>query len=248
MEAIQIFHSEQFGDIRTAGDSNEPRFCLTDLCSTLELNPSKVAQRLEKDDVLSKYPILDNLGRNQLANFVNEDGLYDVILDSRKPEAKAFRKWITSEVLPAIRKQGGYIASTPQESPEEIMARALLVASATIDRIKEQNRLQSNQLIQAAPKVEYFDTVLQSQSTYVTDQIAKELGTTAITLNKKLAEMSVQFRRGEQWVLTAKYVGRGYTKTRTTSFTGSDGSVRTSILTVWTEAGRKFIHDLFKLS
>ncbi|EXZ18765.1 BRO family, N-terminal domain protein [Bacteroides fragilis str. J-143-4] len=99
---------------------------MADVCQVLDLTPSKVAQRLDKD-VLSKYP-LETSGGIQQANFVNEDGLYDAILDSRKPEAKQFRKWVTNEVLPSIRKHGGYIASKQDDTPEEIMARALLVA------------------------------------------------------------------------------------------------------------------------
>lgn len=90
MEEIKIFNSPQFGEIRTTGTSNNPLFCLADLCSILELRPNDVRQRLD-DGVVSTHPITDNLGRKQQANFVNEDGLYDVILDSRKPQAKAFR-------------------------------------------------------------------------------------------------------------------------------------------------------------
>lgn len=115
MNEVMVFSNPQFGSVRTAGNSDYPLFCLADICRVLELSPSKVAQRLQ-DDVLSKYPILDALNREQLANFVNEDGLYDVILDSRKPEAKAFRKWITSEVLPSIRRNGAYMTDAAIES------------------------------------------------------------------------------------------------------------------------------------
>ena len=127
---IQVFNSPQFGEIRTAGTSEEPLFCLSDVCSVLGLRQGDVKQRLD-DGVVSTQPIIDALGREQQANFVNEDGLYDVILDSRKPQAKAFRKWVTSEVLPAIRKTGGYIATKSDDTPEEIMARALTIAQAT---------------------------------------------------------------------------------------------------------------------
>ena len=121
MNEIKIFENEQFGKIRTVvSDSGEPMFCLVDVCRVLELVPSKVSQRLDKD-VLSKYP-LETAGGTQMSNFVNEDGLYDVILDSRKPEAKSFRKWVTSEVLPSIRKSGGYMATKAGETAEEIMA------------------------------------------------------------------------------------------------------------------------------
>ena len=104
---LKIFKHEEFGEIRTLGDWEDPKFCLVDLCRYLELDPSAVMRRLE-DGVISSHPIPDALGRTQKTNFVNEDGLYDVIFDSRKPEAKKFRKWVTSEVLPTLRKTGTY--------------------------------------------------------------------------------------------------------------------------------------------
>ena len=100
MNDIQIFNNEEFGAVRTTGTPEQPLFCLADVARVLGLKTSKLVQRLS-DDVLSKYPISDSLGREQVTNFINEDGLYDVILDSRKPEAKRFRKWVTSEVLQA---------------------------------------------------------------------------------------------------------------------------------------------------
>ena len=123
---IKIFNSDKFGEIRTAGTADNPQFCLIDVCKALGLSSKGVNQRLSKE-VISNYP-LNTAGGTQQALFVNEDGLYDVILDSRKPEAKAFRKWITSEVLPSIRKSGGYIAANDEDSFDEIMARALKVA------------------------------------------------------------------------------------------------------------------------
>ena len=116
MKDVQIFNSPQFGEIRTILDAdNQPQFCLGDLCKVLSLRTADVKNRLTRG-VVSTYP-LSTAGGTQLANFVNEDGLYDVILDSRKPEAKKFRKWITSEVLPAIRKTGGYISANENDSP-----------------------------------------------------------------------------------------------------------------------------------
>ena len=106
---IQIFNNPQFGSIRTADTPEQPLFCLADVCKILGLQASRVKDRLEKG-VISSNPLLTSGGIQQL-NFVNEDGLYDVILDSRKPEAKAFRKWVTSEVLPTIRKHGAYMTN-----------------------------------------------------------------------------------------------------------------------------------------
>lgn len=114
-QLIKMFDGHKLMIIEKDG---EPIFLLNDVCNILELAPRSVRQRLE-DDVCSTYPIQDRLGRTQQATFVNEDGLYDVILDSRKPEARRFRKWITSEVLPSIRKTGSYNAiDTSQLSPE----------------------------------------------------------------------------------------------------------------------------------
>lgn len=128
MNSNLIFNSPQFGEIRTAGTSDQPLFCLADVCRALDLESSQVMKRLD-DGVVTIHPITDSMGRNQSANFINEDGLYDVIFDSRKPEAKAFRKWVTSEVLPSIRKTGGY-------GTEEVMVlRAQLdEANKTINR------------------------------------------------------------------------------------------------------------------
>lgn len=129
MEEIKIFNSPKFGEVRTAGTPEQPLFCLSDVCRCLGLTAKFVNQRLDKG-VVSNHP-LETAGGTQQALFVNEDGLYDVILDSRKPEAKAFRKWITSEVLPSIRKTGGYISTKADDTPEEIMARALVIAQRT---------------------------------------------------------------------------------------------------------------------
>lgn len=248
---ITLFENSQFGKVRVARLNNEPIFCIADLCKILDLTPSKVSQRLS-EDVLSKYPLKTN-GGEQLANFVNEDGLYDVILDSRKPEAKAFRKWITGEVLPEIRKTGGYMISIVDDTEADIMARALLIAQSTMERQKQrlellqnENELQKKELKASSHKVEYFDNVLQSTSVYVADQIAKELGITAITLNKKLVKMGILIRRNGQLLPTADYCGKGYTKTRTFYYEKTDGTKGSNCITVWTEKGREFLLTILR--
>lgn len=260
MGEIKIFENAQFGQVRTTiSASNEPLFCLSDVCKVLELQASAVCRRLS-DGVISSHPILDTLGRTQQANFVNEDGLYDVILDSRKPEAKAFRKWVTSEVLPAIRKNGAYVLSKEDETPEELMARALVAAQEALQR-KEQRlkeveaknsqqaeriELQSEELKKQAPKVAYHDEVLTSTSTYNTTNIAKEFGMGAPTLNKILHEKGIQYKMDGQWLLYHKYQGLGYTRTVTNTYDNGYGEVHTRQQTVWTERGRQFIHQVMK--
>lgn len=260
MGEIKIFENAQFGQVRTTiSASNEPLFCLKDVCLVLGLRAADVNQRLN-DEVVSTHPILDTIGRTQQVNFVNEDGLYDVILDSRKPEAKAFRKWVTSEVLPAIRKTGAYVLAKEDETPEELMARALVAAQEALQR-KEQRlkeveaknqqqeeriELQSEELKKQAPKVAYHDEVLTSTSTYNTTNIAKEFGMGAHTLNKILHEKGIQYKMDGQWLLYHKYQDKGYTRTETHSYDNGYGEVHTRQQTVWTERGRQFIHQVVK--
>lgn len=186
MEEIKIFNSPQFGEIRTTGTSEEPLFCLADLCKMLDLKQGHVRERLT-DGVVSTVPIIDALGREQQANFVNEDGLYDVILDSRKPQAKAFRKWITSEVLPAIRKTGGYIATKQGDTSEEIMARALIIAQNTITRrdervklLEEEVNAQSAQISNLTPKAEFADCFLSCKGDITIGELANILNQSSL--------------------------------------------------------------------
>ena len=141
MAAIEIFKNESFGEVRVAGTSEKPLFCLADVCKVLELgNPSQVKTRLD-DGVISNEVIPDSLGRQQETTFVNEDGLYDVILDSRKPQAKAFRKWITSEVLPSIRKTGSY-STEKLLSPSELI---LKLAQMNVENERKMKALEEKQ-------------------------------------------------------------------------------------------------------
>lgn len=243
-DQVTILSNDLFGQVRVVLQDGEPLFCLADVCKALDLHANGVRQRLTKD-VSSTYPLQTSGGVQQVI-FVNEDGLYDVILDSRKPEAKQFRKWITSEVLPSIRKSGGYMVARENETPEQLMARALQVAQETLERKEQQLILQDQQLRIQAPKVEYHDKVMTSVSTYNTTQIAKEFGWGAVTLNKKLQDLGIQYKQHGQWLLYAKYQDKGYTKTVTHCFTNSNGETCSEQHTVWTEAGRKFIHSALK--
>ena len=165
---MMIFESPEFGQIRTVkGEKDEPWFCLADVCKVLGLKQRHVRERLE-DGVVSTDPIADSLGRLQMANFVNEDGLYDVILDSRKPSARAFRKWITSEVLPQIRKTGGYIPLNAEDDEKTIMAKALEIMNRTL--------AQKDELIEAQkPKVAFANAVTTGDGCILISEMAKLL-------------------------------------------------------------------------
>ena len=253
MVTIKVFNSPQFGEVRTAGTPEQPLFCLSDVCRCLGLTAKFVNQRLDKG-VVSNHP-LQTAGGTQQALFVNEDGLYDVILDSRKPEAKAFRKWITSEVLPSIRKTGGYIATKQDDTEEYIMARALLIAQQTLARREERLKqletdnqhqkktieAQTTELKKQAPKVEYYDQTLQSVNTLTTTQVAKERGMDASKLNRHLKEAGIIYRQSGQWIVKQPYASWQLHKTRTQTYTRSDGSLGTNTYLVWTQKGKMFI-------
>ena len=245
MNNLQIFNNEQFGRVRVIMSDNEPKFIAKDVCEILGISKYRDAfNRLDPDEGCTVR--VDTPGGKQEMAALTESGLYTLIIRSDKQEAKPFRKWITAEVLPSIRKTGGYMAIKENDTPEMLMARAVLVANATIARQKEQLELHKQQLQIAAPKVQYYNDVLMSSSTYTANQIAKELGMSAITLNRKLRERGVQYLQNGQWLLYSRYQGKGYTKTHTHPFVRSDGSMGTAMQTVWTEAGRLFIHSLFK--
>lgn len=188
---IQVFDSPQFGAIRTIAREGSPLFCLVDICKALDLgNPSQVKTRLG-DGVISNEVILDSLGRQQEANFVTEDGLYDCIFDSRKPEAKAFRKWVTSEVLPSIRKDGGYIMTSKEDSPEEIMARAILLAQTTIERqrqrvqqLEAESASKDSAIAEMKPKAIFADALAASDKSILVGELAKILRQNGIEMGQ----------------------------------------------------------------
>mgnify|MGYP002166183174 FL=1 len=256
---IQIFSNPSFGEIRTSGTSDEPLFCLADVCKVLDLQVTSTKNRLKQDGV-NLIKVIDSLGREQNAIFVNEQNLYRVIMRSDKPQAEPFQDWVCGEVLPAIRKTGGYIATTEEESPEEIMAKALLVAQATIKRKEERMKqleaeteqqretieLQDTEIKKAAPKVNYYDNHLQSVNTQTTTQVAKQIGMEAPKLNKKLKELGILYKQSGQWLLHSPYSSWGMHSTRTQTFTRSDGSTGTSVYTVWTTKGVRFIIALYE--
>ena len=261
--SIQIFNSPQFGEIRTAGTSVNPMFCLSDLCRALGLSAKGVNQRLDKE-VISNYP-LETAGGVQQALFVNEDGLYDVILESRKPEAKKFRKWVTSEVLPSIRKTGGFIAVGVEDTDEEIMARALLVADATIKRKDEriaqlqaenetaqkQIEEQQSKIEQDAPKVLFADAVSTSQRSCLVAELAKILKQNGVDIGQNrlygwLRSNGYLGARGLYYNQpTQKAMKLGLFEIKQTTITKPDGTVLVATTPKITGKGQIYFVDKF---
>lgn len=193
MNNIQIFKYEN-NDVRTVEMNGEPWFVLKDMCGVLGLSNHKVtAQRLDRDEVSQTY-LTDSIGRKQETTVINESGLYSVILRSDKPEAKPFRKWVTSEVLPSIRKNGGYIAGQEQLSPEELMAKALLVANKTLaERDARISELTVQNTIML-PKARYFDEMISRNTLTNFRETAKELGISEKAFIRFLIDKKYIFR------------------------------------------------------
>lgn len=192
MSNIQIFNY-QSNEVRTVKMDGEPWFVLKDVCNILNINnASDVFNRLDDDE--KGVAQIDTLGGRQKMSTVNESGLYHVILRSDKPEAAPFRKWVTSEVLPSIRKNGGYIAGQEQLTPQELMAKALLVANKTLaDREARISELTVQNNIMA-PKAEYFDELVDRNMLTSFRDTAKELGVKPKTFVNWLLEKKFIYR------------------------------------------------------
>jgi prophage antirepressor-like protein len=238
MNEIKIFKNVEFGAIRTiSNEQGEALFCAKDVCDALGYNNSRdtLRKHVERGDV-AKCDTPTTSG-NQLMTYINESGLYSLILSSKLDSAKRFKHWVTSEVLPSIRKQGGYMVARPDESDEVIMARALQIMQATLQRRDEQ-------IAQLKPRADYADHVLDSISCFTVTQIGKELGMTGHDLNVLLCSHKIQYVQSGQYLLYADYARQGLAKNRNFEYHTAEGELKTRTYLVWTERGRDFIHRL----
>lgn len=242
MEKINFFESENFGTIRVMrNEQGDMLFCGRDVAKALGYKKPENAIAAHVDDEDKTYTLIQGTGSNYKSKtiFINESGLYSLILRAEVDTAKRFAKWVTSEVLPSIRRTGGYMVARPDESNEQIMARALLVAQDTIRRANKQIDF-------LTPKAEYAEEVLLSETCLTTRQIAKELGMTAQALNRLLEAHRIQFNQSGQWMLYREYADKGLAQNRTFPYRDSKGRAQTQIHMVWTERGRLFIHTKVK--
>lgn len=248
MEQLQIFSNEEFGEIRTVVINNEPVFCLSDICKALEMsNPTMVAQRLDEDERTK----LD-LGRQGETNFITESGVYAVILRSDKPNAKKFRKWVTSEVLPSIRKNGGYIAGQETLSDEELLSKALMVAQRKIDEKNQLIAMQDSRIQQMVPKERFADAVASSETSILIGDLAKILRQNGIKIGQKrlfvwLRENGYLIKRkGTDWNMpTQKSMERGLLEVKERTISNPDGSVRVTKTSKVTGKGQVYFVNLF---
>ena len=252
MNELKIFSNEQFGSVRVIEQNGEPWFVGKDVADILGYtNQNEAIQdHVDEEDKLNSKTLSSfelNLGQRG-GWLINESGLYSLIMSSKMPKAKQFKRWVTSEVLPSIRKHGLYAV-------DEVLADPDILISALME-LKEERRkaktledtvaVQNQQIAEMRPKASYYDVVLNCKDLVSISVIAKDYGWSAKRMNDYLHEKGVQYRQGKIWLLYQKYAERGYTNTKTHSYPGSDGDLHTSVHTYWTQAGRLFIYGLLK--
>ena len=224
---LMAFENAAFGTIRAMSDGGEPWFVAKDVCDALGLSNTSVSVAALDDDERTKF----NLGRQGNTNMVSEPGFYKLVMRSRKPEAKQFQRWVTHEVLPAIRKTGGYIAAKPDETPEEIMARALLVANDTMARQRERIEGLAAENAELRPKALFADAVAASDGTCLVGELAKMLRQNGVDMGQNRL---FGWLRDNGWlgksgcnrnVPTQKAMDMGLFRVKETAVTHSDGHV-----------------------
>lgn len=239
------FNSDQFGQLRAIQDeSGEPWFVAKDVCDALGIATNHLREDgrgLDEDEVLS-LPNWEGKGSAPL--IVSEPGFYKLVLKSRKPEAKAFQRWVTHEVLPSIRKKGGYIAATADETPEQIMARAVLLAQDTIAR-------QKAQIEELKPKALFADAVAASDGTCLVGELAKMMRQNGVQIGQnrlfeKLRQDGYLGKTGSNYnVPTQRAMEMGLFRIKETSITHSDGHITVQRTAKVTGKGQQYFINRF---
>lgn len=260
MEELKLFQSPIFGQVRTVVVNGQVMFAATDVARCLGYtNPQKAIRVHCKSAGVNEMDTPTN-GGIQKVKFITKGNLVRLVANSELPQAEEVESWIFDEVIPTVLETGGYIVTKQDDTPEEIMARALTIAQATLakreERLKqleaqaEQQQvtieIQTEEIKKAAPKVNYYDNHLQSVNALTATQIAKEIGMSAEKLNSKLKELGIQFKQSGQWLLKSPYDKWGMHETRTNIFTSERGNTHTNTYTVWTQKGRRFIIALYE--
>ncbi|MGX7105590.1 phage antirepressor [Globicatella sanguinis] len=234
---LQIFKNTEFGEVRTVLIDNEPYFVGKDVVEVLgyEIPTKAVKDHVDQEDK-DEVPIQDSIGRFQKTPIINESGLYSLILKSKLPNAKQFKRWVTSEVLPTIRKHRVYATDELLDNPD-----FLIDALQKLKAEREQRLIAEQRVFELQPKASYYDVILQSKSLVSISKIAKDYGLSGTKLNQLLNDWGIQNKQGGTWLLYQKYAPLGYTQSQTVEYNGGEGS---RLHTKWTQKGRLFLHNL----
>ena len=249
MNDLQIFKSEQFGEIRTVEINGEPWFVAADVCRALEIDRT-ATRRLDDDE--KDLRSMHTLGGSQDFTIVNESGLYNLVLGSRKAEARAFKRWVTHEVIPSIRKHGGYIHGQETMTDAELLAKALLVANRQIEeRQKRIDALEEKAKLDA-PKVLFASAVETAKTSILVGDLAKILKQNGVDIGQNRL---FQWLRDNGWLIkdrrsdynspTQKGMNQGLFEVKEGTVINPDGSVRVTKTTKVTGKGQLYFINLF---
>ncbi|MCI7714416.1 MAG: phage antirepressor [Lactobacillus johnsonii] len=242
MNELQLFNFEN-NQVRTLLINDEPWFVGKDVAEILGYSKARNAIATHVDDDDKKgAPIQGDLGGTQEMTVINESGVYALVFGSKLPSAKKFKHWVTSEVLPTLRKTGGY--TMPKTYLE-----ALKAFTAEVEKnemLSLENKIQIQQINELKPKADYTDRILKTTDLMTTTQIAKDYGMSAKQFNSLLHDYKVQFKQNGQWLLYSQYQSKGYTSSETVEFDRPDGTVGVRLNTKWTQKGRLFLYGLLK--
>lgn len=238
---IQLFQNEEFGRIRAVEIDGQPWFVGKDVAEALGYSNSRKALGDHVDVEDKGVTNCDTPGGLQQLNVINESGLYSLILSSKLPTAKQFKRWVTSEVLPSIRKHGAYMTDGAMDAAVKDPGFINRLISVLRDERDKNTALQEH-LIAVVPKARYCELILQTTNTVPIGLIAKDYGMSAVTFNKLLNGLHIQYRLGGTWVLYQQYAGKGYTR----SYTFRASPYTTSVQTNWTQKGRLFLYELLR--
>ena len=242
MSEIKVFENEEFGKVRVTVVDGEPWFVASDVCKALAIKDTwNALSRLDDDE--KGTGSISTLGGSQEMSTVNEPGLYSLILGSRKPEAKAFKRWITHDVIPSIRKHGAYIEGQEQMDDLSLIAKALIAANSVLEERAKKIAEQTQQIASLEPDAMYCREVLSTPGLMLVTTIAKGFDMTATALNRYLSDKGVQFKRGGVWHLSKAYQGQDFARYDTVILERAGGNRCTEHLK-WTQKGRKMIYDL----
>lgn len=240
MNELQIFNNPEFGEIRTVEIDGEPWLVGKDVAAALGYSNTKDALARHVDSEDKRGSRIPTPSGEQEMTIINESGLYSLVLSSKLPGAKKFRRWVTAEVLPSIRRTGGY--SIPKDYPSAL--RALADAEEKRLLLEAENEVQRQAIADFEPIKRYVDEILSSSGTMATSQIAADYDMTARRLNRILHEEGIQHYVHGQWILYRQHMGKGYTKSRTIQITHADGRPDSKLHTEWTQRGRLLIHEI----
>lgn len=248
MSELQVFQNAEFGSVRTATIDGEPYFVGKDVATILGYSNPRDAISKHVDDEDKGVAKCDTLGGRQEILFINESGLYSLILRSQLPAAKRFKRWVTSEVLPAIRRHGMYATEELIANPDLAIAAFQALKAEREKRIalEEAVAVQAQQIAELKPKASYYDVVLKCKDAVNISVIAKDYGWSAQRMNEYLHQKGVQYKQADIWLLYQKHASCGYTKTNTHVYEDTCGREHTKVHTKWTQKGRLFIYGLLK--